>query len=78
MTELRIKISRDDVEDFVKITNRFDFDIDICSIDDHYIIDAKSIMGIFSPNLSKPTIVRVAKANGETQSLFEMLSKWAA
>ena len=77
MVELKIQISRDDVEEFVKVTNRFDFDIDICSSDNHYIIDAKSIMGIFSLNLSRPTIIRVVRESDEQQRLFDMLAQWA-
>lgn len=41
-----------DVKNFVNITNRYDFDIDLES--GRYIVDAKSIMGIFSLDLSKP------------------------
>ena len=41
-----------DVMDFVNIVMRYDFDIDLVS--GRYAIDAKSIMGIFSLDLSKP------------------------
>ena len=41
-----------DVKDFVNIVMRYDFDIDLVS--GRYAIDAKSIMGIFSLDLSKP------------------------
>ncbi|MCL2059143.1 MAG: HPr family phosphocarrier protein [Oscillospiraceae bacterium] len=43
--------SINDVKDFVNIANRFDFDIDMTS--GRYVVDAKSIMGIFSLDLSK-------------------------
>jgi len=42
----------DKVRKFVNQINRFEGDFDIIS--DRYIIDAKSIMGIFSLDLSKP------------------------
>ena len=42
-----------DVQEFVKICTRFDL-VDIDIISGRYIIDAKSIMGIFSLDLSKP------------------------
>ena len=44
--------SIDKVKTFVNDINRFDFDFDLVS--GRYVIDAKSIMGIFSLDLSKP------------------------
>lgn len=41
-----------DVKEFVNIVMRYDFDIDLVS--GRYAVDAKSIMGIFSLDLSKP------------------------
>ncbi|NMA66178.1 MAG: HPr family phosphocarrier protein [Clostridiaceae bacterium] len=49
--------SINDVKDFVNIVNKFDFDVDLTS--GRYIVDAKSIMGIFSLDLSKPIKVEV-------------------
>jgi len=53
--------SINDVKDFVNIVNRYDFDVDLTS--GRYIVDAKSIMGIFSLDLSKPIKVE-AHADG--------------
>ena len=44
--------SIDKVKTFVNDINRFDYDFDLVS--GRYVIDAKSIMGIFSLDLSKP------------------------
>lgn len=41
-----------DVKEFVNIVMKFKFDIDLTS--GRYAVDAKSIMGIFSLDLSKP------------------------
>lgn len=41
-----------DVKSFVNIVTKCDFDVDLIS--GRYAIDAKSIMGIFSLDLSKP------------------------
>jgi len=49
--------SINDVKDFVNIVNRYDFDVDLSS--GRYIVDAKSIMGIFSLDLSKPIRVEI-------------------
>ena len=44
--------SIDKVTSFVNSITQFDFDFDLIS--GRYVIDAKSIMGIFSLDLSKP------------------------
>lgn len=46
------------VKDFVTQTNNFTGDITLKS--DRYIVDGKSIMGIFSLDLSKPIEVEVS------------------
>lgn len=52
MTELKVKIETiNDVKKFVNTVSTFDFDVDLIS--GRYAIDAKSIMGIFSIDLSK-------------------------
>ena len=43
--------SINDVKDFVNIVSKYDFDVDLTS--GRYVVDAKSIMGIFSLDLSK-------------------------
>ena len=49
--EIMLK-SINDVKDFVNIVNKYGFDVDMTS--GRYVVDAKSIMGIFSLDLSKP------------------------
>ena len=44
--------SIDKVKSFVNDITKFDYDLDLVS--GRYVIDAKSIMGIFSLDLSKP------------------------
>mgnify|MGYP000846263741 FL=1 len=53
--------SINDVKDFVNIVNKYDFDVDLTS--GRYIVDAKSIMGIFSLDLSKPIRMEVHADN---------------
>lgn len=53
--------SINDVKDFVNIVSRYDFDVDLTS--GRYVVDAKSIMGIFSLDLSKPIKVDVHSDN---------------
>jgi phosphotransferase system HPr-like phosphotransfer protein len=53
MTSVKISLnSIDKVKNFVNDITRFDSDFDLVS--GRYVIDAKSIMGIFSLDLSKP------------------------
>ena len=52
-----------DVKDFVNLVNKYDFDVDLSS--GRYIVDAKSIMGIFSLDLSKPIKVEAHVADCE-------------
>ena len=49
------------VKDFVNIVNKYNFDIDLIS--NRYIVDAKSIMGIFSLDLSKPIRMTIHSDN---------------
>ncbi len=51
------------VKDFVKIAGSFEESIDLCS--GRYVIDAKSIMGIFSLDLSKPVELITSADNAE-------------
>jgi len=53
MKTIQVSInSIDKVKSFVNTITKFDFDVDMVS--GRYIIDAKSIMGIFSLDLSNP------------------------
>lgn len=49
--------SINDVKTFVNVVSRYDFDVDLIS--ERYVVDAKSIMGIFSLDLSKPIKVDI-------------------
>lgn len=55
--------SINDVKNFVNIVTKYDFDIDLTS--GRYVVDAKSIMGIFSLDLSKPISVDVHNENAD-------------
>ena len=45
------------VKKFVTLTNKYDFPINLTT--EKYKIDAKSIMGVFSLDLSKPVTIQV-------------------
>ena len=65
MKTLQISLnSIDKVKAFVNDVTKFDCDFDLVS--GRYVIDAKSIMGIFSLDLSKPITLNVhAEENAE-------------
>ena len=52
-----------DVKVFVNMVSKYDFDVDLISGRD--AVDAKSIMGIFSLDLSKPIKVEIHSDNCE-------------
>lgn len=66
--------SIDKVKTFVNDINRFDFDFDLVS--GRYVIDAKSIMGIFSLDLSKSIDLNI-HADGEAlQEVLNVLAPY--
>lgn len=64
--------SINDVKDFVNIVSKYDADIDLTS--GRYVVDAKSIMGIFSLDLSKP--IKLETQGDESDKLQEELSRF--
>lgn len=65
MLEKTIMLSQfDDVKKFVDIAASKDYDVELLS--GKYIVNAKSIMGVFSLDLTKPITVRAhCKTSGE-------------
>ena len=62
MTKINIRlVTIDDVKDFVKKANELDCEADLSL--GKYVVDAKSIMGIFSLDLSKPIKAEVHGEN---------------
>lgn len=64
MVEYKVKISTiNDVKKFVNTVSKYDFDVDLIS--GRYAIDAKSIMGIFSIDLSKELVLKAHTDNAD-------------
>lgn len=59
--------SIDKVKAFVNVITQFDCDFDLIS--GRYVIDAKSIMGIFSLDLSKPIDLAIHSEGNEDEVL---------
>lgn len=66
--------SIDKVKNFVNAISKFDFDFDLVS--GRYVIDAKSIMGIFSLDLSKPIDLNIHTEGSELESVMEVLKPY--
>ena len=65
--------SIDKVKSFVNAITQFEFDFDVVS--GRYVIDAKSIMGIFSLDLSKP-IELVIHAEDHLDEIMDILKPY--
>ena len=62
--------SINDVKDFVNAVSKYEYDVDLAS--GRYVVDAKSIMGIFSLDLSKP--IKVEIHNDDCEPLLTALA----
>ena len=51
----------ENVKEFVNTVNKFDYDVDLRS--GRFVIDAKSILGIFSLDLSRPITMEIHSDN---------------
>lgn len=65
--------SIDKVKSFVNEITKFDYDFDLVS--GRYVIDAKSIMGIFSLDLSKPIELAIHTETG-LDEIMEVLKPY--
>lgn len=75
MKEIKIKLSNvQDIREFVNVVILADYDVDL--VQGRYVIDAKSIMGIFSLDLLSP-ITLVAHSD-HPDMLFSKLEQFKA
>ena len=73
MYETTIQLNAiNDVKDFVNTVMMFDYHIDLVS--GRYAIDAKSIMGIFSLDLSKP--IKLQAHTEDPEALIKAIQKY--
>mgnify|MGYP000528837894 CR=1 FL=1 len=74
MVKLTVKIvSMQDADKFNKLCSKFDCDMDLQS--GKYYVDAKSIMGIFSLDLSKPIDLNI-HADGDVDAILAALDPY--
>lgn len=74
MLSIMVKLNViDDLKNFLNETRSTEAEIDL--IKGRYIIDAKSIMGLLSVDLSKPVELVI---HSDDKSLLERFKKWEA
>lgn len=73
MTTAKIRLSATaDVEEFVNAASKCEYDVDVFY--NRYIIDAKSILGVLSMDLSRELTV---KCYGDDPKFFNRIQKFA-
>ena len=68
----KIRLTPNEVQHFVNVAGKCDFDIDICY--NRYVVDAKSFLGVYGLDMTKPLTVSYDGYNAEFE---EMLKQYA-
>ncbi len=63
-----------DVKEFVDAACTYPYDVDVLT--GRYVVNGKSIMGLFSIDLSRPVTVRLAQAGPEADALKALLAPY--
>ena len=66
--------SMDKVKKFVQTITKFDGEFDMVS--GKYVVDAKSIMGIFSVDLSKPVVLQIHAEENEEDEILKAIQEF--
>lgn len=75
MTSVKILLnSIEHVKEFVNIVSHFDAEMEL--IYGRYVIDAKSIMGIFSLNLSEPVELHIHADGRDVEKILGQMKKY--
>ena len=74
MKSVNIKLSlAENVKSFVNIVNRYPYDVDLRA--GRHVVDAKSILGIFSLDLSKPIDLNI-HAEDDVDTILDTLKPY--
>ncbi len=74
MQKFEIKLSlAENVKTFVNVVNKYEFDMDLRS--GRHVVDAKSILGIFSLDLSRPITLEVDDDKCRNEEALQSLVK---
>lgn len=67
--ERTIRLTPDEVQNFVNVTSKCDFDIDIFY--NRYVVDAKSFLGVYGLDFTKPLTVSYEGYNSGLEALLK-------
>ena len=67
-----IQLTPDEVQHFVEVTSRCDFDIDISY--NRYVVDAKSFLGVYGLDFRSPLTVSYEGYNAEFEEMLKKLT----
>ena len=77
MREVQISLRTiEEVKEFVQTITMSDGDFELIS--GKYIVDAKSILGLFSVDLSKPVTLRIDVNNSKMNEVLTVIEKYKA
>ena len=77
MREIQISLRTiEEVKEFVQTITMFDGDFELIS--GEYIVDAKSILGLFSVDLSKPVTLRIDVNDSKMNEVLTVIEKYKA
>lgn len=75
MQEVQISLkSIEDVKQFVQTITMFDGEFELIS--GKYVVDAKSILGLFSVDLSKPVTLRIEVTDSTLEDVLNAISQY--
>ncbi len=75
MQEVQVSLSTiAEVKKFVQTLTRFEGDFELIS--ERYVVDAKSILGLFSVDLSKPVLLRIDVEENKREEVLEAIKEY--
>lgn len=73
MSSFQIKLNTiNDIKAFVSVVNELEYEVDVCS--GRYVVDGRSIMGLFALDLSKELTLRAYTP--ELEDVYNSLRQW--
>lgn len=72
MIECKILLNNiDKIANFIKVVSKIEEDVDLYK--GHYVIDAKSIVALFTIQLDKPVLIKI---HSDDESLLSLFNEW--
>ena len=66
----------ENVKDFINVMGKVEAEADLASVDQRHVVDAKSILGVFSLNLTKPLELRIFDEEGPAEKYAEIFKRF--